>query len=298
MSLLATLDSAKAIMGTVTGQVTTQATINNALVLQNLRVVTGRVNAQFRPSAPPFWPLFEPTIGQRTYLLTAQNVNTGLNLFRFPDALLELTSVSINTTTLTVPATVTTFPTTTQPPYYQLQLADWTNTWGYYLFGLNTWTPMITIGGVWGFNTDYANAWPVLTTLAAAVLTPTVTSITVTNVDAPDMWGQIPAISAGNLLKIESEYLEVLSTDIATNICTVRRGVNGSTAAAHANGLDVAVWQVEPSVQRAVARQAGLLYRRFGAYTTNEIQPNGAEIRYPNDWLQEVQATMQAYVYN
>lgn len=297
MSLYATLDAAKAILGTTTQQVTTTATISNNLILSNLRVVTARVNQLFRMGSPPYWPMFEPTMGTRTYPMLMENINTGLNLFTFPDNLLSLTGVTVNGNTVTVPTTVTTFPQATYPPFHQLQLASWWNTWGYYLYGLS-WTPLLTITGIWGYNTDYANAWPTLTTLAAAITTTTATSITVVNVSAPDAYGITPAISTGNLIMIDSEMLLVTATNTTTNVVTVTRGVNGSTAATHLNGANVQVWQVEPDISRVVARQAGMLLARLGAYTTVEVSPMGVETRYPADMLQELYGTLQAFVYD
>lgn len=297
MSLLATLDQAKAIMGTTTQQAGTTATINNNLVLQNLRVVTNRVNQKKRPATPPFWPFFEPTIGTRTYPMLQTNINAGLNLFTFPDNLLELTGVNVNGNTVTVPTTISTFPTSNQPPFHELQLQSWFNTWGYYLYGC-TWTPLLTITGIWGYHSDYANAWPVLTTLAAAIIDTTGKSITVADVDAPDDYGITPAISVGNLIRIDSEMMLVTATNTATNVVTVTRGVNGSTTATHLINANVSVWQVEPDIARVVARQAGLLYARFGAYTTIETNGMGGVTKYPADLLQELDGVLQELAYD
>lgn len=295
MALLSTLDNAKSIMGTVTGQITTQATIDNDLVLSNLRVVTQRINNRF-PNTPRKLPMFEPYFAAVKLPLSASDINSGQNVLRFPGYLLELTGVNVNGTAITAVTDVDGFPDASQPPFSAIQLTSFYNSW-YAYCGTLTRTPMITVTGWWGFSTDYATAWAALTTLSAAVLTTTVTTITVTDVDADGLYGYGIAISAGNLIRIDDELMEVLATVVATNVVTVRRGVNGSTAATHLNGASVEVWQVEESVARACARQAGLLYRRFGAYTTSEITPLGSEIKFPSDWLQEVYSTLQSYQY-
>lgn len=296
MSLLATLDQVKAILGTTTQQVTTQATLSDNLLLSNLRIVTARVNRIFRMGSTPYWPMFEPTIGTRTYPMTQENINTGLNLFTFPDNLLALTGVTINGTTVTVPTTVNVWPSA-NPPYRQLQLSSWFNTWGYYLYGCS-WTPLLTMTGIWGYSSDYANAWPALTTLAAAIVSASATAITVADVDAPDAYGITPAISTGNLIMVDSELMLVTATNTSTNVVTVTRGVNGSTAATHLINANVQVWQVEPDISRVVARQAGLLYARFGAYTTIETNGMGGVTKYPDDMLQELYGTLQQFVYD
>jgi hypothetical protein len=90
------------------------------------------------------------------------------------------------------------------------------------------------------------------------------------------------------------EYLEVVSTHLSTNTVTVRRGMNGTAADGHSEDTPVYRWNVEDPVKTAVARQAGLMYARRGAYTTVEVQ-GMSEIRYPNDWLREVVDMLAEY---
>lgn len=294
MALYCTLDAAKDILGTVNQQVTTTATINNNLVLSSLRVITQRINNTF-PQTPRFLPKFEPYYATLTFPLNGNYTNTRLNTFTFPNDLLELTALTINGTLVTA-GTAQGYPNASQPPWNTIQLTDFYNNW-YFYCGTVTRTPMVSITGWWGFSTDYASAWANLDTLAANVTTTTATSITLTNVDAVGIYGYGVAVSAGNLIRIDTELMEVLTTNTTTNVITVRRGVNGSTAATHTAAAAVYVWQVESAVERAVARQQGLLYARMGAYVTSEVSQMGVEVRYPADFLTEVWGVLQNYQY-
>jgi len=156
--------------------------------------------------------------------------------------------------------------------------------------------PLTTIVyGVWGYHRRYASAWLAVDAIAAGI-NATVTALTVADVDGLNVQGYGPRISAGNLLKIDSEYLEVTATNITTNVVTVIRGANGSTAAAHLIAAPVSVWQVEDNIKRVTARQAGLLYARRGAFETANITEIGI-IQYPVDLLAELRGVVQGYGY-
>jgi hypothetical protein len=210
--------------------------------------------------------------------------------------LLELTSVAIGSTTLTVGTDVVAYPSTTIPPFKFLRLRNG-NFW-YDYCASNSYDPLtLTVTGVWGVHRDYANAFVKVDDVAdVAGINASVTTLTVADVDGADQYGLTPRISAGNLLKIGSEYLLVTATDTTANTATVRRGVNGSTAAVHANGDDVYVWNVEETVRDAVAKQAGLKYLRRGAYTTVEVQ-GMTEVRFPSDVMHEIWAVVQEMQY-
>lgn len=62
-------------------------------------------------------------------------------------------------------------------------------------------------------------------------------------------------VSLGETLKIESEQLRVMDLPSATNL-TVARGVNGTTAAAHATGVAVYRRRYPRDIEKAVALRA------------------------------------------
>jgi hypothetical protein len=292
MTLYCNLDYCKAQLETARPTAAALSSDDQRL-LGYIRAVSLRLDSEF-PQVPR-WSYFAPYIGSRTYLLTPDRVNSRLGTFQFKEPLLALTGdVTLGTQTLVDGTNVSLWPTTDQPPFHALRMLGCCGTW-YSNCGTCDTPLQVTIPGIWGYHRDYANAWPVITTLAAAVITTTVTTITLTSVTVADPYGIAPALSPGSLLLIDDEYLEIITIDPATKIATVRRGVNGSTAAAHLIAANVAVWQVELPVQYAVARQAALSYARIGKYTVTEVI-GMTEIKYPQDFLVEVRAMMQGYV--
>lgn len=286
MTLYCSLAFAKSIMGTMQ-QLVTPTTIDNDKVLRNLRIVSARVDREFQQRRP----LFAPTIEARKFPLTGQRVNSWQNTFRLDGYLLALTSTSVNGTTV---SSVEGYPDSSMPPFPFLRLTDCCQGWFGYC--AECCAPyQVSVTGVWGLHSDYAHAWLAVDALAAAITTTSATSFTVADADGDDVYGMADRISPGHLLKVDDEYMEV--TAISTNTVTVIRGANGSTAATHLINAVVYRWEVQPEVQYAVARQAGLVYSRQGAYTTTEVTPVGGEIRYPSDWLSEVKSVMQGYVY-
>lgn len=271
------------------------ATTDDPQLLRYLRQVSRRIDQMFRVDGWPVRPVFEPYIETRTYPLDARSINSSLRTFMLPSSLLAVTGVGIGSNTLTVGTNVEAWPDNSSP-IPNLRLIDCCQGWYGYDCGTCGEPTLVTVTGTWGIHYDYANAWSKVDDLTAAVTTTTQATITVADVDGADTYGLTPRISAGQLLKINDEFLEVTATDTAAQTATVRRGVNGSTAATHAIGDDVYVWLVEEPVRREVARQAGMLNARRGAYSTVEITALG-ETRYPADLLTSLRAVLGEYAY-
>lgn len=285
MTLYASVEFTKSIMGSaaVTG---TQATIQDPKVYQLVKQVSARVDKEFQQRRP----LFAPYNETRIFPLSGMRVNSWDSTFRIDGYLLELTSTSVMGNAVTA---VEGYPDSSMPPFPFLRLTDCCQGWYDFCADCGT-ARQVSVTGVWGLHSDYARAWLAVDTLSAN-MTDSATTLTVGNPAGADVYRQPYRISAGHLLKIDSEYMDVV--DVSSTTLAVIRGANGTTAAAHTAGASVYRWEVMPEVQYAVARQAGLLYSRLGAYVTTEISPVGAEVRYPNDWLSEVKGVMQEFVY-
>lgn len=261
------------------------------LLFQTVLRVSRRVDV--RMSAARMRPAFAPTVESRTQRITSGLVNSRDNTLRIDDPLLALTSVTRSGEVLVVDSTVEAWPDATQTPIRTLRLRDVYSSW--YDIGYTDAPPTITIGGVWGYHSDYANAWQAVDTVQDAPLTAIATTLTVVDVDGADLWGFTPRIDRGNLLRIGDEYLVVTAVNTDTNTATVRRGVNGTTAAEHAQGTAVEVWQVDAPVRDAVARQVGFTYQRRGAYVQKQVTELGAEIRFPDDLLPDLENVLEDY---
>ncbi len=149
-------------------------------------------------------------------------------------------------------------------------------------------TPNATITGTWGYHADYANAW--LTsgdTVRDNPLTSGATSLTVADADGADAYGETPRFSPGQVVKIESEWLEVLAVNPTTNVLTVKRGINGSTAAAHVQGTAISVWEADPAAVRAITRWVALMLDRRGAFDKLSLQGLTA-LEFPSDLPDDV----------
>jgi hypothetical protein len=208
-----------------------------------------------------------------------------------PYFILSLTSVGVNGTDITSNARL--YPPT-YVPTKQIQLNSATN-WFSYCTPSNSFdTTTATIAGVWGYNSDYLQAWQAVDVITTAGINSSVTSFTVADVDGVDVYGVTPRISAGNYILIDSEVMLVTATDTATNTVTVKRGVLGTTASAHLIGASVSTYEVEPTISRVVNRQVGAMYARRGAYDAITIDAVGA-ITYPPDLLPELKAVVTIY---
>lgn len=243
--------------------------------------------------SPREQPYFFPVIGTRNITVAPHRVNSSDNTFYIGEPLLALSSVSAGGTALTLGTQVELYPAD-QTPAMMLRLLRYGTSW--YDYQPTSGAPLVaSVSGVWGWHGQYGSAWLSSDTLAAGI-NGTVTTLTVSDVDGEDAYGFEPRFSPGNLIRVESEYMDVVAVDAGTNTLRVVRGVLGSTAAAHESAAAVSVWQVPDVVRRAVMRQAAFMYARRGAYQTAQVNDFGT-ISFPADVLSEVRGMLDGYAY-
>lgn len=158
------------------------------------------------------------------------------------------------------------------------------------------WRDAIAITGIAGYHEKYGDAWVSSgdSVQDAGGIDSSTTLITVVDVDDEDAYGQTPRFSPGNLIRIGTEFCEVVKTNPSSNTLTVRRGVNGSTAAAHDEATAIDVFQVEPNIQRAALRWVGYLLHRRGAYEQTSFD-GVATVTFPPDAPGEVKTILDQY---
>lgn len=152
-------------------------------------------------------------------------------------------------------------------PHHSLRLV-FPNTWsgGYVGAAYRYQYPQILVTALWGYHEDYRGAW--IDTLEVVPqgafssgfsdgfngvlentsITATQTTIQMEDVDGDDVTG-MPRLEAGMMLRIDDELLEVTDADATTNVITVVRGINGSTATTHTAGVPVYRWDVHQEVR-------------------------------------------------
>lgn len=145
-----------------------------------------------------------------------------------------------------------------------------------------TWaqTPVqaVTVTGIWGWHDRWADAWRYSAdTVQNNPLSSSATSLTVADAGGADAETETPRFQVGHLLQIESEYLRVLAVNTVTNALTVLRGVNGTTAAAHAQNTPIYTYQPPADIAAIALRWASWLYR----------EPDGAALAATSDLLHE-----------
>lgn len=262
-------------------------------IMGYIRMVTERIRA-FRFE-------FEPLFYTRALTPTPQNVNSRSSVLTLGDALLEPTAISVGGVSVSYGSDILAYPNQGMTPIYRLRIAT------PFTGPLRTWYPInltpdgywesITVAGFWGMREYYGSQGFFDSTQTCPALNATQTTFTLTNVDGADAYGRTPEFSAGNLIRIENELMEVQATDTTTNVVTVIRGARGTTAVGHAMGLTIKIWEVEPDIVNAATRQSGLLLARRGAYMNMTTYPDGITLAYPSDLLAEIKATVQRFNY-
>jgi hypothetical protein len=124
----------------------------------------------------------------------------------------------------------------------------------------------ISVTGLWGFHTDWERAWIASDdSIQNNPLSANILSVMVNDIDGMDLTGYQARFAVGQLLRLEDEYVCVRAIAIDTNVLTVERGVNGTTAANHAQGTPIDVYQPPEDVKQACLRVASWLYKQKDA---------------------------------
>ena len=179
-------------------------------------------------------------------------------------------------------------------PYWKLRLLSTSAAgaigWSKYT---TDWVDAISIAGIWGYHSRYDEAWLSSgDTVQNNPLSSSATTLTVANTEGVDALNRAPRFSPNQLLRIESEYIEVLEVVSATSL-TVRRGQRGSTAASHNQNTVIDLWQPDPLIERATLRWVSYLYDRRGEFTTSRVDGlTGATINFPPDVPEEVRGIL------
>jgi hypothetical protein len=124
----------------------------------------------------------------------------------------------------------------------------------------------ISVDGTWGYHPDWSNAWASSgDSVQDNPLTSSATLITVTDADAPESTGYGQRFAVGQLLRLESEYVHVLAVNTTQNKLTVARGVNGTTAASHAQDTAIDIYRPPEDMRQVCLRVATWLYKQQDA---------------------------------
>jgi len=142
----------------------------------------------------------------------------------------------------------------------------------------------ISVAGTWGYDCSWRRGakseWVSTGTTSGAIASTSATTFT-SSAGA--------ALREGWLLKIDSEFMYV--SDIATNVITIARGVNGSTAATHSDGAAVSYWKHDAALEGLAKDAVAARYRlRDNPLADSFVALDGSTLAAPKDvsaWLQK-----------
>ena len=223
---------------TARGQISTTDTTDDAVIEMLLRAASRWFDER---TARRFYPYI-----QTRYF----DVPDG-RVLNLDEDLLEVITL-VNGDGVTIPSTEYALRPRNESPYWGIRLVD-NSTYLWASDGAGDTHDVIAVTGIWGYHTDYANAWATASTLAEALDT------SETGIDVAS--GTLYAV--GDTIRFDNEFGYV--STIATNTLTSTRGESGSTAATHDSGATVRVWQPMDNLKEAVLETAMQAYkRRFG----------------------------------
>jgi hypothetical protein len=224
------------------------------------------------------------------------------NILRLNSPAMSITSVTLgNSASLTVGTDVVEHPYGFTP-IRELQILSLTNHWEQYT---NQWRQAIQIAGIWGYRERFAEHGFISsgdTIQDAGGISASDTTITVSDAGAANTYGFVPRFDVGQIIRLTTddtdEYIVILDVDYETNKLSVLRGQLGTTAAIHANGLTIYLFQPQPSIVRACAEAIAFEYANIGKYDTVQVSAVGGTTQTtirPDIWPASVVAVISKY---
>jgi hypothetical protein len=153
------------------------------------------------------------------------------------------------------------------------------------------------VTGMWGYHEDWGNAWQDSndTIQTTGGISAAATSITVADADGQDIYGLTPRFRVQRLLKIEDEYCYVTGRDTGNNTLTVRRGVNGTTAATHAKDTVIYIYRPMRDIIQVSLRLATWLYKLKDAPFEKQAFPGMGAVTIPARLPPDVEMVVARY---
>jgi len=178
---------------------------------------------------------------------------------------------------------------------YTLLEIDRNGDFGYWQTGQRA----IKIVGVWACVDDRGTCWESTgDTVQNNPLASGGASLTVADVDGPDLVGGYARLQAGQIYRLESEYIEsTLVQDTTANTLGILRGRNGTTAAAHAQNTAIDVWRAaEPVRQACIIQCLRQMERGFQGYQDARSTPDVGQMFWFKSLDPEARAKLEHYL--
>ena len=173
---------------------------------------------------------------------------------------------------------------------------------GAFLNYITTKTRALSVSGIWGWHDDYANAWkPSGDTVSVFSMTTADTTVTVNNVTGADGWGLVPRFQVGQLISIDTEYMQITSVNSGTGTLGVIRGTNGTLITVHIISAPISVYVPPVDVTEICLRWAAWLTRledsgEFGQTSGQTADASSGGIHVPMQIPPDIQAELAPLV--
>ncbi len=215
---------------------------------------------------------FYPTIATKDF----DHPTDTTTLLRLNNDLLEATTLTTENGAVTISSSDFVLKAGTgdynRTPFTQIQLVEDGTTTTFTYNGSVHKSNALT--GVWGYHDEWADAWEDSgDTVQDNPLDNSTTTLTVTDADGDDINGLTRRFKIQQLLKIESEYLWVTDVNITDNKLTVRRGMNGSTAASHIQTTAISIFRPMDEIRHAIEVLATYMSQRRHSIGTTDDRP-------------------------
>lgn len=159
----------------------------------------------------------------------------------------------------------------------------------------------IVADAVTAYHEDYDNAWIFTNASLTEAINASQTNIVI-SISNSDEWGKASPICAQKIVKLDNEYVYVitkLNENDTHKTWTVKRGINGTTAASHAEATSASFFKAENDIMYSTKVLTDFQYKtRDAEKTGRRITPlgGGFVLDDPDSWPSQVRTKLQRYV--
>jgi hypothetical protein len=155
------------------------------------------------------------------------------------------------------------------------------------------------VTGIWGYHDNYNRAWIASNISLGGAVDGATTTLTISaNPDTTtDAYGRIPALSAGQLISVDTgsnqEWMVIVKT--TPTQLTVVRGERGTTGGAHSSGLAISVYEPPKDIQEAALRLAAYLFAQDSTDLGKTVYDAAGTKTVPAHWPPDIKDILDNY---
>lgn len=153
----------------------------------------------------------------------------------------------------------------------------------------------VHVDAITGYRENYGDSWINSGGSLTDALGAAITTASVSASQSPNLEGIWPRFYENQVWKVDNEFMYVQDTINASSVRLIR-GINGTTAAAHAASATIYTWQPEYDIEEATIELSAFAYQKAKSPFSNRISVlQLGVIEQPDAWPERTKDKLERY---